>query len=143
MSAYDETLQALADKEAIRALACAYYEGQWAGDPQAIVNTFTRNGTITVHNGDLDGSSVTGHDALLQFYTEGLKQLRPRTFGHNHVIQLIDAENATGRLCIELRDSLNFSWVAATTVEDVYLKANGEWKILHRVARLNMKPASI
>ena len=69
---------------------------------------------------------------LLKFYSGGL-DMQPRPYIHNHVIELVDAERATGRCYLDLRSLKNdMGWLGAGYYNDEYRKEGGVWKFAER-----------
>ena len=83
---------------------------------------------------DIDGERIEYvGSALTPFFEAGLND-GPRPYIHNHVIDLLDAETATGRCYLDLRSAKNgFEWLGAGFYEDGYVKQNGQWKFRERI----------
>ena len=130
------SIMEMVDREAIRNVIVAYYDAIWRDDTETVVQLFASDGVMEVSNGPLGGNAPMGHEQLRKFYTEGVKLMKPRPFGHNHVVHLCGNDIATGRSYVELRSSIDFSWVAAVVYEDEYIKVDGKWMIQKRRAKL-------
>ena len=64
---------------------------------------------------------------------EGLDTMKPRPFIHNHVIELLGSDTATGTCYVEvrlLRDGKK--WAMSGWYNDEYAKVGGEWKFRSR-----------
>jgi hypothetical protein len=131
-----QSVMDMVDREAIRNIVVAYYDAIWRNDIEAVVQLFSLDGTIEVSNGLLAGKAPVGHEQLRDFYTDGVKVMTPRPFGHNHVVELLDKSRATGRSYVELRSSIDFTWVAAVIYSDEYIKIGEKWKLQSRRAAL-------
>ena len=126
-----ETLvREMADREAIRDLPLKYCHLVWKKDVPSIVNLFTDDGEF-----DAGGAVpvAKGRAELLKSYLQGLGDLDPRPFIHNHVIELHSSTHATGNCYLDLRATQNGrSMIAAGYYDDVYKKVGDEWKFRSR-----------
>ena len=87
MKTVEETLAELVDREEIRDLPVRYCDCVWRNDVAGIVDLFAADGSFTVKTPD--GETVhKGREALIKTYTEGLRDLKPRPYIHNHVVEL-------------------------------------------------------
>jgi ketosteroid isomerase-like protein len=126
----------LLDREAIRDIVARYYDAIWRDDIDAVVDLFAHDGTIEVANGVLGGNAPVGRQQLQAFYRAGVKKMTPRPFGHNHVVELQGGDRATGRCYVELRSSVDYSWIGAVIYTDEYVKVGGTWKFRRRHAAM-------
>ncbi len=127
-----QALQGLLDREAIRDLPLRYCDCVWRSDVPGIVDLFTRDGAFIINMPDGTQTSAKGSDDLLKFYSGGL-DMQPRPYIHNHVIELVDAERATGRCYLDLRSLKNdMGWLGAGYYNDEYRKEGGAWKFAER-----------
>jgi ketosteroid isomerase-like protein len=126
----------LLDREAIRNIVARYHDAIWRDDIDAVVDLFAPDGTIEVVNGALSGSAPVGHQQLQAFYRAGVKKMTPRPFGHDHVVDLQGGGRATGRCHVELRSSVDYSWIGAVIYTDEYVKVGGTWKFRRRHAAM-------
>jgi acyl-CoA synthetase (AMP-forming)/AMP-acid ligase II len=126
----------LLDREAIREVITRYNDSIWRDDVAAVVDLFTDDGTIEVLNGPLGGRAPVGREQLRTFYVDGMKRMTPRPFAHNHVVELDGGGRATGRSYVELRSSVDYSWIGAVIYTDEYVKVDGVWKIRRRQASM-------
>jgi|SRR5712671_722632 len=134
----------LLDREAIRDIIARYNDAIWRDDIGAVVNLFAEDGIMEAANGPLAGKPAVGHEQLHAFYVAGVKRMTPRPFPHHHVIELQSGGRATGRCYVELRSSVDYSWIGAVVYNDEYLRVGDTWKISRRNARLqNSANASV
>lgn len=124
------------DREAIRDVIVRYLDAIWRNDIDAVVQLFSADGTMVVLNGPLAGNAAVGHEQLHAFYVTGVRKMTPRPFGHNHVVDLQGDGRASGRTYVELRSSVDYTWLGAVIYTDEYVKVDGTWKIRRREARM-------
>ena len=131
-----ETLvREMADREAIRDLPQRYCHHVWKKDVPGIVSLFTDDGEF-----DAGGAqpAAKGKEALLKAYGQGLNDLDPHPFIHNHVVDLQGNDTATGTCYLELRATQDGkSMIAAAYYDDVYAKVGGEWKFRSRKVHMH------
>lgn len=128
----EQMVTELADRDAIRELPQRYCDCVWQGNVDGLVNLFAPNGSFTII-GRARENTTTGHAELKKSYAEGLATLTPRPYIHNHVIELKDANRATGRCYVELRDaSHNLNWLGTGYYQDEYVKLGDQWKFQSR-----------
>jgi ketosteroid isomerase-like protein len=121
----------MADREAIRDLPLRYCHYVWKKDVPAIVNLFTDDGVFDAGGGNQ--SPPKGKEALLKSYGQGLSNLDPHPFIHNHVVELQGTDRATGTCYLELRATREGkSMIAAGYYDDEYAKVGDEWKFRSR-----------
>ena len=132
MKTVEETLAELIDREQIRDLPVRYCDCVWRGDVAGIVDLFTADGSFTVKTPN--GETVNkGREALLKTYTEGLRDLKPRPYIHNHVVELGYYGRATGRCYLDLRsEKRNMEWIGSGHYLDEYVKVGDRWKFASR-----------
>src|SRR5216683_1832079 len=94
----------LADREAIHELPQRYCDCVWRGDVEGIVNLFSEDGEFTIIGNKRENKTV-GRANLLKSYGEGLANLTPRPYIHNHVIEFKANGQASGRCYVELRNA--------------------------------------
>jgi len=122
----------LADREAIRELPQRYCDCVWRGDVQGIVDLFTEDGEFTILGRQRENKTV-GRSNLLKSYGEGLANLTPRPYIHNHVIEFQGVGQASGRCYVELRNaSNNMAWIGTGFYNDEYVKVGDQWKFKSR-----------
>lgn len=143
MKTAEETLAGLVDREEIRDLPARYCDCVWRGDVSGIVELFTVDGSFVVKAPE--GEDIhRGREALLKIYTEGLRDLQPRPYIHNHVVELGYDGRATGRCYVDLRsEKRNMEWIGAGYYDDEYVKVGEHWKFASRyftVLRLDSAP---
>jgi hypothetical protein len=144
MKTVEETLSELVDREEIRDLPVRYCDCVWRGDVAGIVDLFTADGSFTVKSQEQETISK-GREALLMAYAEGLRNLTPRPYIHNHVVELGYYGRATGRCYVELRNaSRNMEWIGTGHYLDEYVKVDEHWKFASRhftAVRFDATPA--
>lgn len=144
MKTVEETLAELIDREEIRDLPVRYCDCVWRNDVAGIVDLFTADGSFTVKTPA--GETVhKGREALIKTYTEGLRDLKPRPYIHNHVVELGYYGRATGRCYLDLRsENRNMEWIGAGYYLDEYVKVGDHWKFASRyftAVRFDSTPA--
>ena len=109
-----ETLvQEMLVSEAAGSLKKRYWHCVWKNDIEGIVNLFTTDGSISVSN-DPSLPGAQGRDNLLKMYKQALSDLAPRPFIHNHVVELLGPDRATGTCYVEIRATRDGkSWIGA------------------------------
>jgi hypothetical protein len=122
------------NREAIRDVVNRYYDGIWRNDIDAVVGLFASDGTVKVTNGPMAVTPPVGYEELHRFYVAGVEKMTPRPFVHNHIVDLQGDDRATGRCYVELRSSIDYSWIAAVIYVDEYVKIDGTWKFQRREA---------
>jgi hypothetical protein len=125
-------LQALLDREAIRDLPLRYCDRVWQNDIAGLVKLFAREGEFAMV---VEGktTSAVGHANLRKIYRQGLA-IGPRPFIHNHVIEVVAPDRATGRCYLDLRSiKQQMEFIGAGYYNDDYVKLRGEWKFARRV----------
>jgi hypothetical protein len=132
MKTVEETLAELLDREEIRDLPIRYCDCVWRGDVAGIVDLFTADGSFTVKTSDSE-SVNKGREALIKRYTEDLRNLKPRPYIHNHVVELGYYGRATGRCYLDLRsENRGMEWIGAGYYLDEYVKVGDHWKFASR-----------
>ena len=144
MKSADEILGELLDREEIRDLPLRYCDCVWRNDVAGIVDLFAEDGSFTVKtpNGE---TSHKGRDALVETYTQGLNDLQPRPYIHNHVIELGYHGQASGRCYLDLRsEKRNMEWIGAGHYDDEYVKVGDRWKFASRYfTAIQFDPATV
>ena len=134
-------LQEVIDREAIRTLPVRYCHCVWQKDLDGYVNLFTEDGSFIPDSGL---PHAHGHAELRKIVGGGLDTLKPRPFIHNHVIELLGSDRATGTCYVEvrmLRDGKK--WLMTGWYNDEYAKVGGEWKFKSRkITTDSMGPVS-
>jgi hypothetical protein len=131
----ESLLQAVTDREAIRELPVKYCHCVWQKDLDNWVNLFTADGTISTTDPNIPGAQ--GSEGLRKMISSGLDTMKPRPFIHNHVINLLGPDRATGTCYVEvrlIRDGKK--WSLSGWYDDEYAKVGGEWKFKSR--RINI-----
>jgi hypothetical protein len=132
MKTVEETLAELIDREEIRDLPVRYCDCVWRNDVAGLVDLFAADGSFTVKTPDSE-TVHKGHEALIKTYTEGLRDLKPRPYIHNDVVELDYYGNATGRCYLDLRsENRNMEWIGSGHYLDEYVKVGDHWKFASR-----------
>lgn len=132
MKNVEEMLTELYDREAIRDLPVRYCDCVWRDDVAGIVDLFADDGSFTI-KGHKREVTTKGREDLLKMYSEGLGNLTPRPYIHNHVVELGYYGRATGRCYVELRNaSRNMEWAGTGYYLDEYVKVGEQWKFASR-----------
>jgi len=142
MKVVEEIVTELADREKIRDLPVRYCDCVWRGDVDGLVDLFTVDGSFVVKTAN--GETVQkGREALLKSYAESLRDLKPRPYIHNHVVELGDNGRATGRCYLDLRsEKYNMQWIGSGYYDDAYVKVGDDWKFVSRYfTAMNFDPA--
>ena len=120
----------LADREAIRELTHRYCQCMWTADHEGYADLFTEDGAF---DATPRVPVVTGRDNLRRYIQGPMATKKSRPFVHNLVINLLDANNATGWCCVEVRvGARNMEWQESSYYHDVFQKVGGEWKFKSR-----------
>ncbi|MGE0521131.1 MAG: nuclear transport factor 2 family protein [Candidatus Binatia bacterium] len=133
----DRLLAELLDREAIRNLAIRYADRVWQNDVDGVVALFTNDGEF-IFSGSTELLQVKGRENLTVFFERGFERLgRPLPFVHNHLVEMTDADHATGTASLEVRSGQReLQLVAVGSYRDEYEKVGGEWKFKRRTATL-------
>ncbi len=125
----DSIVHEMRDRELIRDLPQLYCHYVWQGDVERLVNLFTQDAWFE----DGRHPRAQGRENLRKLYTEAMKELEPRPFIHNHVIELKGPDRATGNCYLDLRATRDGeSLIAAAYYDDEYVKVGDEWKFKSR-----------
>jgi hypothetical protein len=140
----EQTIAELADRDQIRELPQRYCDCVWRGDVDGIVALFADDGVFTIAGNNRETTNK-GHADLKKTYAAGFKNLTPRPYIHNHVIELKGGGKASGRCYVELRDaSDNLKWLGTGYYHDEYVKVGDTWKFQSRSAQMvHMEPKMI
>ena len=124
-------LQEVIDREEIRNLPVRYCHTVWQKDLDGYVNLFTEDGSMSTNDPSLP--QAQGHEALRKMIGEGLDTMKPRPFIHNHVVELLGPDRATGTCYIEVKLFRDGKKCAMSGwYNDEYAKVGGEWKFKSR-----------
>ena len=128
----DAMLQELADREAIRDLACRYAHHVWQKQGAAAALLFTEDGEMDTGEPPV----LRGRAAIREAYERVLGDGHFQPFVSNHVISLAGDE-ASGTCYLDLRATAEGrSMIGSGYYEDRYRRVGGEWKFRSR--RLHM-----
>jgi ketosteroid isomerase-like protein len=124
-------MQDVIDREAIRTLPVRYCHCVWRKDLDGYVNLFTDDGWLASTDPNL--SRAQGHESLRKMISEALGTMQPRPFIHNHVIELLGPDRATGTCYVEVHMTREGKkWRMVGWYDDEYAKTGGEWKFQSR-----------
>ena len=124
-------MQKVIDREAIRNLPLQYCHCVWQKDLDGYANLFTEDGSFSTDNADIPGAQ--GRDKLRKMIGNGLDDMQPRPFIHNHVIELTGADTATGTCYVEVHMKREGKkWEMRGWYNDDYAKVGGDWKFKSR-----------
>ena len=129
----DAMLRELADREAIRDLACRYAHHVWQKQGAAAARLFTADGAMDTGEPPV----LRGRAALLEAYERMLHDGHFQPFVSNHVISLAGDE-ASGTCYLDLRATAEGrSLIGSGYYEDRYRRVDGEWKFRSRKLHLS------
>lgn len=127
----EAALQAVIDREAIRTLPVRYCHCVWQKDLDGYVDLFTDDGSISTNDPSLPRAQ--GRDGLRKMISNGLDEMNPRPFIHNHVIELLGPAQAKGTCYVEVRMQRDGKpWAMSGWYNDEYAKVGDEWKFKSR-----------
>ncbi|MCG9702675.1 nuclear transport factor 2 family protein [Vibrio natriegens] len=131
-------IQALLDREEIRALRLRYSQLLDGGEAERMGEVFTQDAEVKVTVG-----SMRGLDEIKQSLADAYKMFDSKNRQHfpfihavtNHDITLIDENHAKGS-CYLLdfvtdRESTQHPFLLLGHYLDTYIRVNGEWRISH------------
>ncbi|MGH7865559.1 MAG: nuclear transport factor 2 family protein [Candidatus Binataceae bacterium] len=132
MKSEAELLTELSDREAIRELPVRYCDCVWRGDLGGLVDLFAEDGCFLIRGRERE-VTTRGRAELRKMYEGALKDLNPRPYIHNHVVDLRSRTSATGRCYVELRSAARqMEWIGTGYYEDEYVKTGDQWKFASR-----------
>lgn len=127
----EKLMQEVIDREAIRSLPLHYCHCVWQKDLDGYVNLFTEDGVISATDPSLPRAQ--GREALRKMISNGLDDMKPRPFIHNHVIELLGPDRAKGTCYVEVRMNRGGKkWQLTGWYDDEYAKVGEEWKFRSR-----------
>jgi len=144
MANLETQLAGLLDREAIRDLPLRYCDCIWRDDLRGVLDLFAPDGAFIIKNSGGE-TAARGQEELERFYSGGTEH-DPRPYIHNHVVELLGADRASGRCYLDLRSAKNnMEWLGAGFYEDDYVKLGDSWKFASRlfhVVRIDAGPGS-
>jgi hypothetical protein len=132
MKTTEQLVRELADREAIHDLCARYCDCVWRKDLDGLVGLFVKDGSFAVEGLEVEALS-RGHAKLKQVYQKAFTELDARLLLHNHVIELLDGERATGRCYVQVFTAKSSTkWVGLGYYEDEYARSGDLWKFASR-----------
>lgn len=136
----NQRINDLLDREEIRALRLRYSHLLDTGQAERMGEVFTKDAEVKVTVGSMNGLAEIKQSLQDAYHTFDTKNRTHFPFVHavtNHVINLIDENNASGS-CYLLdfvtdRDQSQHPFLLLGHYVDQYVRVNGEWKISHSV----------
>lgn len=132
---HDNRIRELVDRERIARLPNLYCQYIRAKNVEAVLDLFVEDGQIIVHSDAAWAGRFCGRSAIGDMLRDGIERNGPWPFSHNHIVDLVDEGNATGRVHAEVRMGIFDLKVASVgTYEDEYVRLeDGAWKFKSRV----------
>lgn len=138
MSDNNKRINALLDREEIRALRLRYSQLLDGGQADRMGEVFTEDAEVKVTVGSMKGLTEIKKSLKEAYHTFDTKKRAHFPFVHavtNHDITLIDENNASGS-CYLLdfvtdRDQSQHPFLLLGHYVDQYVRVNGEWRISH------------
>jgi ketosteroid isomerase-like protein len=128
----ESAVREMADREAIRDLACRYAHCVWQKDAVGATELFTEDGVMDTG----DRPPLEGREIMLESYRQMLEESELRPFVHNHVIELA-GDRAAGTCYLDLHAVIDGKPMTGLGhYEDQYARVEGQWKFRSR--KLNM-----
>ena len=128
MKTTDELVRELADREAIRDLAVRYCDCLRRKDVDGLLGLFTDDATFVMKGVEVEAVS-RGRAELRRTHEKAFAQTNPRLFVHTQIVNLLGADRATGRCCVEVRNmGITLEWLGLGYFEDEYAKVGDQWK---------------
>ena len=132
MKTTDELVRELADREAIRDLSMRYCDCLYREDLEGLLSLFAERASYVV-KGPSNEVATRGRSRLKKMFENLIREVRPRPVIHAHVIDLLDANSATGRCSVELRNAtLEVERIGSGCFEDNYVRESEQWKFATR-----------
>jgi ketosteroid isomerase-like protein len=126
-----DTVQRLADLEAIRDLPRRYAHAVWLRDAAAAASLFAEDGVM-----DTGDDALEGRASILEIYTTTFAASEFRPFVHQHVIDL-EGDRATGTCYMDVRANVDgVAMFGFGYYEDRYIREADGWKFARR--KLNL-----
>ena len=128
----ETAVREMADREAIRDLACRYAHCVWQKDAVGATELFTEDGVMDTG----DRPPLERRETMLESYRQMFEESELRPFVHNHVIELA-GDRATGTCYLDLHAIIGgVQMTGLGHYEDQYARVEGQWKFRSR--KLNM-----
>lgn len=128
MKTTDELVRELADREAIRDLAVRYCDCLRRKDVDGLLGLFADNATFVMKGVEVE-AVTRGRGDIRRMHEKAFAQTNPRLFVHTQIVNLLGADRATGRCCVEVRNmGITLEWLGLGYFEDEYAKVGDQWK---------------
>jgi hypothetical protein len=132
MKTLEELIRGLADREAIRDLAVRYCDCLWRKDLEGLLALFADDAVFVMKGIEVNAVS-RGLAAIRRMHEKAFAETTPSLFVHNQIVNLLGADRASGRCCVEVRNlRINMEWLGVGYFEDQYVKRGDEWKFAER-----------
>ena len=123
-------LQRIEDREAIGDLLSQYCYLIASGDVDGVVALFTDDCRV-----EILGRHFEGEAGLRSLYADALA-VQPKPYVHNHWIETLDGDSASGRAVFEIRQIRDGQpETGGGCYEDRYCKQDGVWRFEQRTFR--------
>lgn len=133
MNDLERTVRELADRDEIRQLVARYCHFLHTRAFRDIVDLFTPDGVLEPPGTVVAGVGAVGGDDLLKLLAGMCDAHDPWPFAHNHVIDLLDEDNARGVVYVETRLGSEAMRTANVNVyHDTYARVGGAWRFQAR-----------
>jgi len=124
-------LQRMEDRQAICDLLARYCYLIASGDVDGVLELFTEDCRV-----EILGQHYEGEAGLRALYAASLA-VQPKPYIHNHLIEALDDDSATGRCVLEIRQIRDGeAGVGGGCYEDRYRKEDGAWRFEQRTFRV-------
>ena len=140
----ERQMQDCIDREAIRQLPARYCHYVRTRNVAAILDLYTPDGVFDMPANMAEGGVRSGREAIEQTFKDHLIRMDPWPFTHNHVIDLQSENRARGFVYTEFRigsDNMRLGFIGV--YEDIYVKADGEWKFQSRTLTATEVPSTV
>ena len=128
MASIESRLAIIEARDEIRELTARYCHAVVDGDADAIVELFCEDGAFRTHT-----LAPTGREELREFYAAGVGGKTHKPFVQNHVIEIEDETQATGRCSVEIRVMQDGeAYTQAGHYFDKYRKDEDRWRFAER-----------
>ena len=132
MTATDQMLREIINRESIRDLPVRYCDCLWRKDLDGLVDLFAADARFVIGGSEVD-AACRGLDAIRKMHEKALAETTPRLFVHNQIVNLLGDDRATSRCAVEVRNlNVTMEWIGIGYFEDEFVKQGDQWKFLSR-----------